>query len=57
VAGRALPTELTAKGGAQLKTASAAVRGVEDRMKSGLNTGEQAALRSMLTACVAALRD
>ena len=56
VAGRALPTELTAKGRAQLKTASAAVRGVEDRMKSGLDAAQQAALRSMLTACVAALR-
>jgi DNA-binding MarR family transcriptional regulator len=56
-AGRVLPTELTVKGRAQLKSASAAVRGVEDRMKSGLNAAEQAALRSMLTACVGALRD
>jgi DNA-binding MarR family transcriptional regulator len=57
VAGRVLPTELTATGRAQLKTASAAVREVEDRMKSGLDAGEQAALRSMLAACVGALRD
>lgn len=57
VAGRVLPTELTAKGRAQLKTASAAVRGVEDRMKSGLDAAQQASLRSMLTACVGALRD
>jgi DNA-binding MarR family transcriptional regulator len=55
--GRVLPTELTVKGRAQLKSASAAVRGVEDRMKSGLNAAEQAALRSMLAACVGALRD
>ena len=55
-AGRALPTTLTAAGRAQLKAASAAVRGVEDRMKSGLGPAEQDALRTALAACVSALR-
>jgi DNA-binding MarR family transcriptional regulator len=54
--GRALPTQLTPAGRAQLATASAAVRGVEDRMKSGLDAGEQDALRSMLSTCAASLR-
>jgi DNA-binding MarR family transcriptional regulator len=56
VAGRALPTELTPAGRAQLATASAAVRGVEDRMKSGLAPKEQDALRTMLSTCAASLR-
>ena len=54
--GRALPTQLTAAGRAQLATASAAVKGVEDRMKSGLAPGEQDALRTMLSTCAASLR-
>ena len=54
--GRALPTQLTAAGRAQLATASAAVKGVEDRMKSGLEPGEQDALRTMLSTCAASLR-
>ena len=54
--GRALPTQLTAAGRAQLATASAAVRGVEDRMKSGLAPAEQVALRTMLSTCAASLR-
>lgn len=53
--GRALPTELTAAGRRQLAAASAAVRGVEDRMKSGMSTEQQTQLRSLLAACVAAL--
>ena len=53
--GRALPTELTAAGRRQLATASAAVRGVEDRMKSGLSAAEQAQLKDMLSKCVTAL--
>jgi DNA-binding MarR family transcriptional regulator len=57
VAGRALPTQLTDAGRAQLATASAAVRGVEDRMKSGLGPAEQDALRTMLSTCAASLRD
>ncbi|MDN4641041.1 MarR family transcriptional regulator [Agreia sp. PsM10] len=54
--GRALPTQLTTAGRAQLATASAAVREVEDRMKSGLEAGEQDALRAMLSTCAASLR-
>ena len=54
--GRALPTQLTAAGRAQLATASAAVKGVEDRMKSGLAPAEQDALRTMLSTCAASLR-
>ncbi|CAD6008693.1 MarR family winged helix-turn-helix transcriptional regulator [Agreia sp. COWG] len=55
-AGRALPTTLTPAGRAQLKAASSAVRGVEDRMKSGLGPAEQDALRTALATCVGALR-
>jgi DNA-binding MarR family transcriptional regulator len=54
--GRALPTQLTDAGRAQLATASAAVKGVEDRMKSGLAPTEQDALRTMLSTCAASLR-
>jgi DNA-binding MarR family transcriptional regulator len=56
-AGRVLPTRITAAGRRQLATASAAVRGVEDRMRSGLDAHEQVQLRSMLARCVAALRE
>ena len=55
VSGRALPTELTAAGRRQLAAASAAVRGVEDRMKSRMSTEQQAQLRSLLASCVDAL--
>jgi DNA-binding MarR family transcriptional regulator len=54
-AGRVLPTEITAKGRAQLATASAAVKGVEDRMKSTLSADEQAQLAVLLSRCVASL--
>ncbi|KQM59673.1 MarR family winged helix-turn-helix transcriptional regulator [Agreia sp. Leaf210] len=54
--GRALPTQLTAAGRGQLTTASAAVRGVEDRMKSQLSSKDQDALRAMLSTCAASLR-
>lgn len=51
--GKALPTRLTAKGRAALEEASAAVRGVEKRMLSGMTDAEQkaalVALRSMVT--------
>jgi len=56
-AGRVLPTELTAAGRRQLAAASAAVRGVEDRMKSGLNDQERSSLGAMLARCVSSLRD
>ena len=54
--GRALPTELTDAGRRQLATASAAVRGVEDRMKSGMDAAEQAAFADLLARSIASLR-
>jgi DNA-binding MarR family transcriptional regulator len=56
-AGRVLPTRITAAGRRQLATASAAVRGVEDRMRGGLDAHEQEQLRSMLALCVVSLRE
>jgi len=55
--GRALPTELTAKGRKQLAAASAAVRQVEDRMKADLSDDERSLFGSMLARCVSSLRD
>lgn len=50
-AGKALPTELTERGRERLATATAAVRGVEVRMLSGLDDADRAttfrALREM----------
>ncbi|PPF46916.1 MarR family transcriptional regulator [Pseudoclavibacter sp. AY1F1] len=54
--GRALPAELTDRGRRQLTAASAAVRGVEDKMKSELSEDERATLHGLLTRCVASLR-
>ena len=53
--GRALPTELTARGRRQLKMASAAVRRVEQDMLANLDASEQDQMRRLLTACIAAL--
>ncbi|QYF73018.1 MarR family winged helix-turn-helix transcriptional regulator [Cryobacterium sp. PAMC25264] len=53
--GRARPTELTESGRIRLAAASAAVRGVEDRMRSGLSSTEQEQLRAHLAACVVSL--
>jgi len=55
--GRVLPTELTAAGRAQLKVASAAVRGVEDRMKSDLSAAERQQLADLLRRCKRSLTD
>ena len=55
-AGRSLPTVLTPKGKEQLAAASAAVRAVEDRMKSDLSTRERVAFGDMLARCVWSLR-
>jgi len=57
VAGRVLPVELTASGRRQLATASAAVKEVEDRMKSNLSVDEQAMLGDLLSRCVSSLRE
>ena len=54
--GRVLPTELTELGREQLATASAAVRGVEDRMRSGLSTVDADQFRRLLASCVASLQ-
>ena len=54
-AGRALPTQLTDAGRRQLATASAAVKGVEDRMVAGLDAGDRARLTGLLRHCVSSL--
>ena len=55
--GRALPTELTARGRRQLKVASAAVRRVEQRMLAQLDGREQDQMRRLLTSCIASLTE
>ena len=55
--GRALPTELTARGRRQLKTASAAVRRVEQDMLANLDASEQDQMRRLLTTCIASLTE
>lgn len=55
--GRVLPTELTDAGRRQLTTASAAVRGVEGRMTSGMDESEQAAFADLLSRSILSLRD
>jgi len=55
--GRALPTELTAAGRRKLAVASAAVKGVENRMKSTLDDAEQRQLRALLARCVVSLTE
>lgn len=54
--GRVLPTELTDAGRRQLATASAAVRGVEDRMKSGMDETEQTVFADLLARSITSLR-
>ncbi|MCS5715478.1 MarR family transcriptional regulator [Herbiconiux sp. CPCC 205716] len=56
-AGRVLPTELTAEGRALLAQASAAVRGVEDRMKAGLAPDEQKVFADQLRRCITSLTE
>jgi len=55
--GKALPTELTAAGRAQLATASAAIRGVEERMLSGLAAADRTAALRSLRSMVTSLRE
>ena len=55
--GRALPTELTARGRRQLKMASAAVRRVEQDMLANLDASDQDQMRRLLTACIVALTE
>ncbi|MCA5922105.1 MarR family winged helix-turn-helix transcriptional regulator [Curtobacterium oceanosedimentum] len=54
--GKALPTQLTASGRRSLEQASAAVRGVEQRMLEGLTEQQQADARRVLRSMVTALR-
>lgn len=56
-AGRTLPTRLTDLGRQRLQAASAAVREVENRMRSTLNATEEDQLRALLRRCVASLRN
>lgn len=53
--GKALPTELTATGRAQLRAASVAVRAVERKMLAPLTSSGRQRLLADLTACAAAL--
>src|SRR6202049_259315 len=55
--GRALPTELTARGRRQLKVASAAVRSVEVRMLAGMTGTEQSGAFRILQSMIHSLRD
>ncbi|MFJ4297012.1 MarR family winged helix-turn-helix transcriptional regulator [Curtobacterium sp. NPDC089689] len=55
-AGRVVPVTLTAAGRADLARATAAVRGVEDRMLTGMDDSERAAARRALRSMVTALR-
>jgi DNA-binding MarR family transcriptional regulator len=55
LAGRVLPTELTADGRELRAAASEAVRSVEARMTGGLSADDEARLRELLTRCEAAL--
>ncbi|RIX29997.1 MarR family winged helix-turn-helix transcriptional regulator [Amnibacterium setariae] len=54
--GRVLPVELTAAGRERLAAASAAVRSVEDRMRSGFDDGDARRLAALLDRCVEGLR-
>ncbi|NQX11565.1 MarR family transcriptional regulator [Microbacteriaceae bacterium VKM Ac-2855] len=55
--GKALPTQLTARGRASLAAASAAVRAVEERMLGELTPAERSAAFSTLTRMTRSLRD
>jgi DNA-binding MarR family transcriptional regulator len=55
--GKVLPTRLTEGGRSLLAQASAAVRGVEDRMLGGLSAGERSQALALLQGIVTALRD
>lgn len=55
--GKALPTELTARGHAHLKKATVAVRSVEVRMLSGMTDAEQAAALTTLRSMIRSLRE
>lgn len=54
--GKALPTQLTESGRRSLAQASAAIRGVEQRMLADLTADQQAEARQILRSMVTALR-
>jgi len=54
--GKALPTQLTDSGRRSLAQASAAIRGVEQRMLADLTTDQQTEARRILRSMVASLR-
>lgn len=56
-AGRALPAELTPLGRSRLEAASAAAKGVESRMQSGLTEEQVGELGTLLRSCGSALRE
>jgi DNA-binding MarR family transcriptional regulator len=56
VAGKVQPAVLTDRGRERLAAASAAVRAVEERMLSGIDAAERAAVFAALTSMVRALR-
>lgn len=55
--GKVLPARLTAEGRRRLDAASAAVRGVEERMLAGMDAADQAHARQSLRSMVSSLRD
>jgi DNA-binding MarR family transcriptional regulator len=55
--GKALPTELTARGRQSLAKATAAVRGVEDRMLAGMTRRDQDDARRILRSMIRSLRE
>ncbi|WP_022902731.1 MarR family winged helix-turn-helix transcriptional regulator [Curtobacterium sp. B8] len=55
-AGKVVPVTLTDRGREDLARATAAVRGVEDRMLAGMTVEEQAAARRALRSMVTSLR-
>ncbi|MFJ4219350.1 MarR family winged helix-turn-helix transcriptional regulator [Curtobacterium luteum] len=56
-AGKVVPVTLTDQGREDLARATAAVRGVEDRMLAGMTAEEQSAARRALRSMVASLRE
>lgn len=54
--GRVMPAQLTERGRRDLAAATAAVRGVEDRMLSDLGEDDRAAARRLLQSMVRSLR-
>ncbi|MET0297130.1 MAG: MarR family transcriptional regulator [Microbacterium sp.] len=54
--GRVLPAELTRRGREQLTVASGLVKGVEERMTSGLTPAQTQQMRDVLAQCITSLK-